>query len=1040
MSADQDSNLLNVPLLAGLALLAMVAGASVPALAKSLPDSAAAVKALSKGQIVRNYGSLPLRFEENGGQADRAVDYLARGSGYSLFLTHRQAVLALHNSKFGSGTDVLRMELLGAADPAGAGAPQGEQAMPAASNYLIGSDPSQWHTHIVNFARVRYPAVYPGIDLVYYGNQQQLEYDLVVAPGTDPGVIRLHLAGAEGLRLDETGDLLVQMHGGTVAFHKPVLYQEVDGHRHRVSGAYRLLADNSFAFTIGRYNPKLPLVIDPTLAYSTFLGGSNEDMIASMALDSSGAAYLTGTTYSTDFPVTPGVLKATDSDPRAIAFVTKLNSTGTALIYSTFLGGTGGSSGGDNGLSIAVDSSGDAYVSGSTYSTDFPVTSGAYQSKNKAAAVGSSTSFVSKLNATGTALIYSTYLGGSQQDTAQSLALDASGNVYVAGVAYSSDFPVTAGVIQSTNKSAPSDGWNEFIAKLNPTGSALIYSTYLGGSTDYEGGGVVRIAVDSSGNAYVSGNAYSTDFPVTTGAYQPTNKGKAGVDSNLTLSKLNPTATKLLYSTYLGGTGSSYHGDAAYGLAIDSTGDAYLTGPTYELDYPVTSGAYQPTNKTGSNSLPTGYVTKMNPAGSALVFSTYLGGTGSGAGDRISALAVDSSGNVYLTGSTGSIDFPVTSNAYLSSNPAANNNGSVVFLTELNPTGKSLVYSTYFGGTDSFSDSGNALVLGKSGGVFLAGIATGPSFPVTKGAYETTFNSTNFTTGFVAEFNFGTAPTTLPTLSYLTSNGNPAVLGTNISFAVSVVPATGSGVPTGNAVFNIDQKNVATVALDSHGYAAYSTSTLSYGAHAILASYAGSSTYSTSGSGLTETITPNAPVILPASGAYTSAQLVTLADATANTKVYYTTDGTAPTTASTLYTAPILMSTPETIQAIAVLTNAPNSAVVSAQYSFVEAPYALAVPATAVATPSATLHGLISTNGMSGSYYFQYGTSSTALTLSTAKVAINAGPLGGIASFVPTPVSASVTGLKTKTTYYYQVVVATPAGTTSGQVLSFTTN
>ncbi len=1020
----------------GVALLGMLAAGIL--FAFSIAGTAATP---TRATVARNYGHLPLRFEANQGQFNQAqtpspVQFFARGVGYSLSLTNQEAILALRKSKSSSKADVLHMQLTGSNPSLRV---QGQERLPGTSNYLLGSDPSEWHTNVPAYARVQYPNVYDGIDLVYYGNQGQLEYDFVVAPHVDPKPIQLHFAGAQSLRIDPAGNLVISASNGSIAFHKPVVYQLENGHRRTVSGRFTLLADNSAGFSLGRYNQAEPLIIDPTLVYSTYLGGSNSDTINAIALDVSGNAYLTGTTLSADYPVTPGVFQSTDTDLKSSVFVTKLNSSGTALIYSTYLGGSGGPSGGDIGQSIAVDAAGDAYVTGYTYSANFPTTKGAYQTTNKAAAVSGSTSFVTKLNPTGTALLYSTFLGGTTSDNATSIAIDTAGDAYVAGVSYSANFPVTAGVLQTTNKSAPSYDGSAFVTKLNPTGTGLLYSTFLGGSGDYIAQATVCVAIDKLGDAYVSGEVSSADFPVTAGAYQTTNKGLTGGGSNLTLSELNPTATKLLYSTYLGGSGAGYRGDVTNSLAIDSAGNAYLAGSTYELNFPVTKGAFQTTNKVGG-AAPTGFVTKMNPTGTALVYSTFLGGTGGTDGDRAAGLAIDSAGDAYITGSTGSTDFPVTSNAYQTTNAAAFNNGAVVFLAELNPAGASLLYSTYFGGAYSYADIGNGLALGKAGAYF-AGSTGAKDFPITKGAYNATFNSTNFSMGFVSLLSLSTAPATLPTNTLLTSIANPAVTGTSLTFTAAVTPATGTGVPTGSVVFNIDQVNVATVALNSLGYATYNTATpLALGAHSILASYQGSTTYSASGGNITEDITPLNPTITPPSGVHTAAFIVTLADATASSVLYYTLDGTTPTSSSTKYTAPFLVSTNTQVNAVAIVSGKPASNVVSASYKLISSPYALAVPPTLLTASGATIHALVNPYGMAGSFYFVYGTSAAALTSTTAKAALPSGVLGSLAGIAPIPVSATLAGLTTKTTYYYQVVVVTPAGTSSGEILSFTTD
>jgi hypothetical protein len=1031
MSSDAQSLSLRALLLAGLVATAAAAMAATP-------------PALQNARIARNYGQLPLRFEPNRGQADPGVDFLSRGEGYTLYLTGREAVLSLRKQANQPASGLLRMQFSAAEENPLASSPVGQDSLPGVSNYLIGADPAQWRTDVPAYGKVRYTQVYPGVDLVFYGNGRQLEYDFLVAPGANPDSIRLHFDGARSLRLKAGGDLEIDAVGGPIAFRKPEVYQIVHGKRSPVAGHFTLMADNSASFALGRYDRSRPLVIDPTLVYSTYLGGSIQDSVAAIALDASGEAFLTGTTSSTDYPVTPGAVDTIYKNSHSTAFVTKLNASGTALIYSTFLGGSGTSFGGDTGQQIAVDSTGEAYAVGSTCSTDFPVTPSAYQSANKAAVHSACTGYFSKLNAAGTKLLYSTYLGGSSTDTPTSLALalDATGDVLVAGSAYSSDFPTTAGVVQTTNKSAPDYGWNEFVAKINPSASgpaSLLYSTYLGGSKDYGSPDKIRVAVDKSGDAYVSGIALSTDFPVTSGAYQTKNNAAAG-HSDMTLSELNPTATKLLYSTYLGGSGNAYGDDVANGLAVDSTGNAYLTGTTYEINFPVTKGAYQTTSSAVANSLSAGFVTKMSPTGTALVYSTYLGGSGGLSGDRAWAVALDTSGDAFITGSADSTDFPVTGNAYQKTNPAAFNNGAVVFLTEFNPAGSALVYSTYFGGANSFGDTGYGISLGSGGAVYLAGFTGASNFPITPGAYNSTFNSQYYTMGFVAKFIMGTAPATLPTVTALVVNSNPAVTGTNMIFTAGVAPVTGTGIATGSVVFSLDETVAATVALTATGSATWTTAPFSPGLHYVLASYTGSTAYAPSGGGITETITPAIPIISPPGGTYQSAQLVTLAAPTAGSVLHFTTDGKVPTTSSTAYSGPLMVSTLQTIRAIASIPGLPSSSVASASYTLLNAPTVLAAPASSIATPKATLNALAGTYGMAGSYYFQYGLTSTALTSSTPKAALGGSSLGSRLGFVPVQVSAQLTALLGKTTYYYRVVVTTAAGTSSGKVLSFTTN
>jgi uncharacterized protein (TIGR03437 family) len=737
-----------------------------------------------KARLAENYGKLPLSFEANAGQADPRVKYLSRGSGYGLYLTAEEAVLALRKggcagrSAAGAGepasfirrgeagcereADVVRMRLAGASGMAAA--PAGEERLPGTANYFIGSDPAKWHTGVPTYAKVRYHGVYPGVDLVYYGNQRQLEYDFVVAPGGDPKAIRLQFAGAKGLRLGADGDLVVTAAGGAMIFHKPVVYQLVDGQRKPVEGNFAMLAKHTVGFRLGSYDRVKPLVIDPVLVYSTYLGGSGSantpgDSAAAIAVDAAGNAYVAGGTTSADFPVTQGALQTTYQDCPGCeaAFVTKLNPSGTALVYSTYLGGSSsGAFAYANAYALAVDGSANAYVAGVAY-TGFPVTPGAFQTTNGSFPNGAN-AFVTKLNPTGSALVYSTYLGGGTSylgpDSARALAVDNAGNAYVAGVSNSSNFPVTGGAFQTKNNASLAS--NAFVSKLNPAGSALVYSTYLGGSgrilfsfgpQQWEGDGATGLSVDSAGSAYVTGYAYSADFPVTAGAFQTTNRalvpyGPGGVAAsynrtNAFVTKLNPAGTALIYSTYLGGSGGTYYGDSANGLAVDGSGNAYIIGGAYSADFPVTPGAFQTgiNSTAGSNA----FLTRLNAAGNALVYSTYLGGSGS---DTANALAVESSGNVYIAGVASSTDFPVTQGAFQLGNDSAHAGNA--FLAEFNPGG-ALAYSTYLGGSGNpfYGDKASGVAVDGSGNPYIAGSASSTDFPVTAGAFQTTNHNTN---------------------------------------------------------------------------------------------------------------------------------------------------------------------------------------------------------------------------------------------------------------------------------------------------------
>jgi len=654
------------------------------------------------------YGKLPLSFELNRGQTDGRVKFLSRGSGYTFFLTPDEAVMVLRSAPAAKGNKtapgaasrkvpthektappaVLRMRMVGAnPKPAVAGL----DALPGKSNYFVGNDPDKWRTGVPNFGKVRYAGVYPGIDLVFHGNQRQIEYDFVVAPGADPGAIRLAWKGAKRVEVASSGDLVLHVAGGRVVHHAPIVYQRVNGSRREVSGGYVLRDRNQVGFRVAAYDRSRPLVIDPVLVYSTYLGGSDYDFGYGIAVDGSGNAYVTGYTGSTDFP-TAGPLQAANAGGDYDAFVSKFNAAGSALTYSTYLGGSGG----DSGRGIAVDGSGNAYVTGQTASTDFP-TAGPLQ----AAMAGDWDAFVSKLNAAGSALTYSTYLGGWFGDEGHGIAVDGLGNAYVTGGTYSPDFP-TAGPLQAAMAGYFYDA---FVSKLNAAGSALTYSTYLGGSSSDWG---EDIAVDGSGNAYVAGFTDSIDFP-TAGPLQAANGGAWSVD--VFVSKLNAAGSALSYSTYLGGSSDDY----VYSIAVDGSGIAYVTGGTNSTNFPTASPLQAA--KAGPSDA---FVSKLNAAGSALAYSTYLGGSSNDSGYGI---AVDGSGNAYVAGYTSSTNFPTAGPLQ-----AANGGGTYdAFVSKLNAAGSALTYSTYLGGSNS--DSGRDIAVDGSGNAYVTGRTESPNFP-----------------------------------------------------------------------------------------------------------------------------------------------------------------------------------------------------------------------------------------------------------------------------------------------------------------------
>jgi len=567
----------------------------------------------------------------------------------------------------------------------------GSAMLAGKSNYFIGNDKSKWHTGVANYKNVKYSAIYPGIDLLYYGtNQRTLEYDFVVSPGADPTKIAILFDGASSLRIGEDGTLIIGVGDGEVVLKAPVTYQMIDGSRLSVDSHFVLKEERRVAFAVGDYDVKEKLVIDPVLSYSTYLGGSGTEIGYGIAVDSSGNTYVTGNTSSTNFPTTTSPLQGTNGGGATDVFVTKINIAGNAWVYSTYLGGSSN----DYGNGIAVDGSGNAYVTGYSSSTNFP-TKSPIQGVN----AGSYDVFVTKITAGGTALSYSTYLGGSGRDQGAGIAVDGSGGAYVTGYTLSTDFPTTANPIQWRNR-GKSEG---FVTKVNAGGTAWAYSTYLGSTDSDKGWG---IAVDGSGNAYVTGQTYSTAFPTVS----PIQGSQAGFGDAF-VTKVNAGGTAWAYSTYLGGgNGLDFGSD----IAVDGSGNVYVTGHTRSTNFP-TVNPIQGANG-GNNDV---FVTKINAAGTALIYSTYLGGSASDIGGGI---VVDGSGNAYVTGYTASTNFPTV-------NPVQGTNGGSgdAFVTKINAGGTALTYSTYLGG--SGNDYGNGIAVDGSGKVYVAGQTTSTNFP-----------------------------------------------------------------------------------------------------------------------------------------------------------------------------------------------------------------------------------------------------------------------------------------------------------------------
>jgi hypothetical protein len=725
--------------------------------------------ALSGNSLGAVYGQVPISFEPNVGQTDSQIGFLSHGSGYNLYLNASGAVLGLQsgqtNAKSGSNANsqapnVLQMKLVGA-DPAAPATGMDKQA--GISNYFLGNDPSKWFTNVPNYAQVRYHGVYPGVDAIYYGNQSQLEYDFRVAPGANPANIQLRFAGAQGMSLDGPGNLVLHTAGGNVVEHAPVLYQQVNGVRRAVAGSYVLDANGRVGFRVGPYDRTRELVIDPVLSYSTYLGGSGRDAGTGIAVDNAGNAYITGSTQSTDFPIVNG-FQSSLGTATTVSYVAKLNAAGTALMYSTYLGGDGQSF----AFRIAVDSSGDAYVTGQTSSTNFPTVNAILSSNPSQFSVAQNiTGFVTKLNANGSALVYSTYLGGNGQhgpDQGVEITVSSSGNAYIVGGTGSTNFPLV-NALQTNIVDV-----NGFVAEINAAGTAFVFSTYLGGSRSQN---TSAIALDSTGAIYVCGSTSSPDFPVTANAIQTTFHGVAGSTLDAYVTKLSPGGASIVYSTFLGGNDE----DDATGIAVDSAGNAFIAGQSYSTDFP-TVNAFQSTLGGGEDE----FVAKINAAGTALIYSTYLGGNKYAFSGGI---AIDSAGDAYVGGSTSATNFP-TVNAFQTANaggpdPSFNYDG---FISELNPAGNALLFSTYLGGNGN--DGTGRIALDSSGNLYVAGYTSATNFPTVNALQA---SNPGGQTAIVAKITFATnqAPA-------ITSANNTAItVGAAGSFTVT---ATGFPAPS----------------------------------------------------------------------------------------------------------------------------------------------------------------------------------------------------------------------------------------------------
>jgi len=677
-------------------------------------------------QWLDSFAHLPMSFEANQGQTDPKVEFVSRGSGYTLFLTKSETVFTLNagSDHKRSQTATLRMQFEGA-NPASH--VTGTDELPGKSNYFVGNDPKKWHRSIPTFAKVENHDLYPGVDLVYYGNQQVLEYDLRVAPGFDPAQIVFQFRADDPVHTGRNvaSEVHVDAHGnlvsatGAILLHKPDVYQtfvnESNSSAKRVVEAkYVVKENNRVSFAIGYYDRSQTLVIDPVVPfYSTYLGGANNDYGYGIALDAKGNAYITGSTASLNFPVGP-CIQCLNAGGLADAFVTELNPGG--LVYSTYLGGAGN----DYGYGIAVDPLGNAYVTGSTSSPNFPVPL-CFQCLYQG---GAADAFVTEVAAGGAGLVYSTYLGGKAADFGRAIAVDRAGDAFVTGNTTSKNFPVPGCVFGCL----PAGGNDAFVTELRriPGGPvALVYSDYLGGAANDFGYG---IAVDPNQSAYVTGATSSVNFPTTAPAcFQCAPQGM----SDAFVTRVAPFGAGLINSTYLGGPTNDY----GYGIALDGQLTVYVTGSTAG-PFPL-GPCFQCVYGGGVSDA---FVTRLDPTLTGIVYSTYLGGAGADAGRGI---AVDAMSDADVTGNTNSKNFPVA-NCF----QCVINGGIDAFVTSLTPPGVAVVYSTFLGGKGADFGRGIAVNLTFNPTVhYVTGYTNSPNFPVIGAGFPPAGVNDAFVTG-----------------------------------------------------------------------------------------------------------------------------------------------------------------------------------------------------------------------------------------------------------------------------------------------------
>jgi hypothetical protein len=783
-----------------LALAAVIAAAGTP---QVLADNSSPGRLANRPpvKVDSRLASTPIAFEVNAGQTDPSVKFIGRGFGYSVALTSTETILALSKPGADRQTEVVRMTIVGANERPRV---EGRDALAGKTNYYAGNDRANWHTNISTFAKVMYAGVYPGIDVAYYGNQRQLEYDFIVAPGANPRAISLSFAGVRDVRIDADGALVLALTQGELRQPAPVVYQEVSGTRRSVPGRFVIKDQKAHlvAFEVGRYDKSLPLVIDPTIEYSTYLGGSGwiGDAATAVAVDTAGNTYVTGYATSSDFPVTGAACDQSFGDVFC-TFVTKF-SPGGSLVYSTTLVGS-------DGRGIGVDAAGNAYVIGAA-GPMFSTVNG-YQSWH----MGHADGFMAKLGPTGTVL-YSTFIGGGGNDSALGVAADASGHAYVVGYHNAGPgFQTTANAMLNYNPSwgCPGGGFTGWLVRVdtNAVGAgSLLYASNIAGAFDGTNA-LTGVAIDGAGHAYVSGASSSAFVPTTAGALQPSFNGVAECwvnahpfvmkvntnPSTCTASEVNGTwltcTESLVHGTYVAGSTDGGAND----IALDASGHAYITGSTIATDFPTTAGAPQGANAGGYDV----FVTKLSADLSSLVYSTYLGGN---ADDLAARIAVDASGKATATGTTRSAAFPTTADAL----QGALSGIADAYVTRLAATGAApLDFSSYLGG--SAEDRGNGIALDAAGNIHLAGFTASSDFPTTAGSLQPAFAGP--TDGFLTKIALAPPPPEEVIESVIEDIATlPGLTPAQVNSATSKLNAALNSLANGNTTAATNQLNALT--------------------------------------------------------------------------------------------------------------------------------------------------------------------------------------------------------------------------------------